>query len=74
MLLKATELNHWEKEKQSYLIDLDKQEAIAVNDLFSFFRLAVAQFNKDKEQAGYKGQSHFASFQRAIKEDHSTNN
>ena len=61
MLLKVTELNHWEKEKWSYLIDLDKQEATAVNDLFSFFRLAREQFDKDKSQAGCRGQSHFAS-------------
>jgi hypothetical protein len=51
MLLKITEYCAWENEKWSYVIDMNKQEASAINHLMIFIRVANIQFEKDKEQS-----------------------
>jgi hypothetical protein len=51
MLLKITEYCAWENERWSYIVDMDKQEATAINYLMIFIRVANIQFEKDKEQS-----------------------
>lgn len=50
MILKITECNYWEREKWHYLIDIEKQEAYAINELFIFLRLAMKEFEKIKSE------------------------
>ncbi len=49
MLLKVTEYCAWEQEKWSYIIDMDKQEAAAINWLMIFIRCANKYFEQVKE-------------------------
>lgn len=51
MLLKITEYCAWENEGWSYIIDLEKQEAAAINSLMIFIRCANAEFEIAKEEA-----------------------
>jgi hypothetical protein len=51
MLLKITEYCAWENERWSYIIDMDKQEASAINYLMIFIRVANISFEKDKEES-----------------------
>jgi hypothetical protein len=51
MILKITEYCAWENERWSYIIDLSKQEAAAINSLMIFIRCANAEFEKAKEEA-----------------------
>jgi hypothetical protein len=55
MLLKVMEINMWEKERWSYILDLSKQDASSINYLMIFIRVANIQFEKDKENARNKG-------------------
>lgn len=62
MLFKITETNCWEREKWSYILDMDKQDGEAFNWLMIFVRLANECFFKDAEAAKKNGHSHcFAS-------------
>lgn len=49
MILKITEYCAWENERWSYIIDLNKQQASAINYLMIFIRCANKQFELDKE-------------------------
>ena len=51
MILKITEYCAWENERWSYIIDLSKQEAAAINSLMIFIRCANAHFEEVKEAA-----------------------
>lgn len=51
MLLKITEYCAWENEKWSYVIDMDKQDACAINYLMIFIRVANAHFEIAKEES-----------------------
>ena len=49
MLIRITEINAWEQEKWSYVFDMNKQNASALNHLMVFIRLANAEFDIIKE-------------------------
>lgn len=51
MILKITEYCAWENERWSYIIDLEKQEAAAINSLMIFIRCANAEFEIAKEES-----------------------
>lgn len=51
MILKITEYCAWENERWSYIIDLSKQEAAAINSLMIFIKCANAHFEKANEEA-----------------------
>jgi len=54
MLIKVSEFCAWENERWSYVFDLEKQEAEAINYLMIFIRLANQHFEKVKEEAESK--------------------
>lgn len=47
----VTEINMWEREKWTYILDVEKQGAKILNLLNIFIRCADKQFEKDKEGA-----------------------
>lgn len=51
MLLVITEYCSWENERWKYLLDLEKQDGEALNDLMIFIRLANDKFDKVKKEA-----------------------
>ena len=55
MLVAITEVNMWEREKWTYILDLDKQGAQVMNWLNIFVKFAAKQFEKDASAA--KGQT-----------------
>lgn len=60
MLIKVTETNMWEREKWTYVLDVEKLGGSILNHLMIFVRCANAQF--DKESSDAKGNSEvFAS-------------
>jgi hypothetical protein len=55
MLIVITEYCAWENERWKYILDLDKQDGGALNDLMIFIRLANIEFEKVKEMAHKHG-------------------
>jgi hypothetical protein len=52
MLIAITEANAWENERWTYVLDIEKQDSGALNDLMIFFRLANEDYDVAKEDAG----------------------
>jgi hypothetical protein len=51
MILRITEYCAWENERWSYIIDLTKQDATAINSLMIFIRCANAHFEEVRTEA-----------------------
>lgn len=54
MLLVITEHNSWENESWKYLLDLDKQDGEALNDLMIFIRLANEYHEEVKKSVTHR--------------------
>lgn len=54
MLIAISEINSWEREKWTYVLDIDKQDGEVLNNLMIFIRVANKHFDEVKETSPNK--------------------